>query len=301
MGRYDLTDEQYALLEPELPRNGEKAGHPWNEHRPIINGIFWRLHSGAPWPDIPERYGKWKTIYDRSTWWRRDGRWNRILLALQVKLDAAGAIDWEQWALDGTIVRAHRSAAGAPTEQGWDGDDEPSDHALGRSVGGFSTKVHLVTDGNGVPLDAIVTPGQTHESTQLERMMEHVAIPRASGRTRRRPGKLAADRAYDARRIRRWLRAHGIQPIIPPKRRRGKAKSGRPVTYDQAAYRRRSTIEQCVGWLKECRAVATRYEKVALNYLGLVKLAFIERYLRLLTRPVMATEILYRIVRNSLL
>jgi transposase len=233
MGRYDLTDEQYALIEPELPRNGEKAGHPSNEHRPIINGIFWRLHTGAPWPDIPLRYGKWKTLYDRSTWWRRDGTWNRILLALQVKLDAAGKIDWEQWALDGTIVRAHRSAAGAPTSQGFDGADEPQDHALGRSVSGFSTKIHLLTDGTGVPLDAIVTPGQTHESTQVETVMEQVAIPRASGRIRRRPRRLAADRAYDARRIRRWLRKHGIQLIIPPKRRSGKTKRGRPVTYDR--------------------------------------------------------------------
>jgi transposase len=114
--------------------------------------------------------------------------------------------------------------------------------------------------------------------------MEQVALPRASGRQRRRPKRLAADRAYDAQRIRHWLRARGVQPVIPPRRRKGKPKRGRPVTYNKEFYRRRATIEQCVGWLKECRAVATRYEKLALNYLGLVKLAFIERYLRLLSR-----------------
>jgi transposase len=283
MERYDLTDAHFALIEPELPTNDGKIGHPWNPHRAIINGIFWRLHAGAAWPDIPERYGKWKTIYDRYTWWRRNGTWDRILKALQVKLDALGAIDWEQWALDGTIVRAHRVAAGAPKD-GHDGPAEPSHHALGRSVGGFSTKIHLLSDGNGLPLDACLTPGQTHESTQVETVLEQVAIPRASGRVRRRPRRLAADRAYDAQRIRHWLRLRGICPVIPPKRRTGKRKRGRPVTYNREYYRRRSTIEQCVGWLKECRAVATRYEKVALNYLGLVKLAFIERYLRLLTR-----------------
>jgi len=114
--------------------------------------------------------------------------------------------------------------------------------------------------------------------------MEQVAIPRASGRIRRRPRRLSADRGSDAQRIRDWLRLHAIQPIIPPRRRTGKRKRGRPVSYDRVRYRHRSAIEQCVGWLKECRAVATRYEKLALNYLGLVKLAFIERYLRLLTR-----------------
>jgi transposase len=283
MGRYDLTDAHFALIEPELPSNGGKTGHPWNPHRPIINGIFWRLHTGAPWPDIPERYGKWQTIYDRYTWWRRDGTWDRILKALQIKLDAQGLIDWEQWALDGTVVRAHRVAAGA-AQDGCDGPDEPPDHALGRSVGGFSTKIHLLSDGNGLPLDAHLTPGQTQESTQVETVMEQVVIRRASGRVRRRPRRLIADRGYDAQRIRHWLRNHGIKPIIPPRRRKGKPKRGRPVSYDRVLYRRRSTIEQCVGWLKECRAVATRYEKLALNYLGLVKLAFIERYLRLLTR-----------------
>lgn len=288
MGRYDLTDEEYALIAPELPTNEGKVGRPWGEHRRVINGIFWRLHTGAPWPDIPERYGPWKTLHDRYTWWRRNGTWDRILKALQVKLDANGQIDWEQWGLDGTIVRAHRSAAGAPRDEGWDGADEPRDHALGRSAGGFTTKIHLLSDSNGVPLDAQLTPGQTHESTQVETVLEHVALPRASGRIRSRPRRLAADRAYDAKRIRKYLRARGIQPIIPPKRRTGRRKRGRPVSYDRVAYRRRSTLEQCAGWLKECRAVATRYEKLALNYLGMVKLAFIERYLRLLTRPHLA-------------
>jgi transposase len=118
MGRYELTDEQYALIEPELPTNDGKIGHPFDPHLPIINGIFWRLHSGAAWPDIPERYGKWKTIYDRYTTWRRNGTWDRILKALQAKLDAQGNIDWDQWSLDGTIVRAHRVAAGARKKGG---------------------------------------------------------------------------------------------------------------------------------------------------------------------------------------
>lgn len=283
MGRYDLTDEQYALIEPELPTNTRKTGHPWNPHRPIIDGIFWRLRTGAPWPDIPARYGPWKTLHDRYTWWRRNGTWDRILRALQLKLDEAGLIDWEQWGIDGTIVRAHRAAAGAPKAEGWDGGAEPRDHALGRSAGGHSTKIHVLTDSKGLPLEAHLTPGQNHESTQFERVVDAVAVPRVKGR-RRRPLRLAADRAYDAKRIRRWLRAKRIQAIIPPRRRTGKPKPGRPVTYDKVRYRLRATTEQAIGWLKECRAVATRYEKLALNYLGLVKLAMIERYLRILTR-----------------
>jgi len=283
MGRHELSDAAYALIEPLLPLNDGKTGRPWSPHRPIINGILWRLHTGAQWRDIPERYGSCKTIYDRYVWWRRDGTWDRIIAALQLQLDTRGLIDTDQWAIDGTMVRAHRGAAGAQ-KKNWDGDDEPADHALGRSVGGFSTKIHLVADRTGVPLAVSLTGGQVHESTQVEMLMDSVAIPRANGRVRRRPRRLAADRAYAAKRIRQWLRHRGIRAVIPARRRTGKRKPGRPPSYNRAHYRDRSAIEQCVGWLKECRAVATRFEKLALNYLGLVKLACMERHLRLLTR-----------------
>lgn len=139
-------------------------------------------------------------------------------------------------------------------------------------------------DRNGLPLGVLLTPGQTHESTQFELLLTSVEVPRASAWARRRPKRVAADRGYDAQRIRHWLRRRGMQPVIPPIRRRGKRKRGRPVSYNRDFYRERSAIEQCVGWLKEYRAVATRYEKLALNYLGLLKLAMIRRYLRLLSR-----------------
>lgn len=131
MGRYDLTDEQYALIEPHLPSNTKQVGHPYGAHRPIINGICWRLHTGAPWPDIPERYGNWKTIYDRYTTWRREGIWDRVMQALQRKLDEEGLIDYDQWGLDGTVVRAHRAAAGARKKEGLMREKNPQTTPLG--------------------------------------------------------------------------------------------------------------------------------------------------------------------------
>ena len=71
------------------------------------------LPTGCQWRDIPERYGPWQTIYDRYVRWRRDGTWDRILQALQVKLDEQGKLAWEQWSLDSPSIRAHRAAAGA--------------------------------------------------------------------------------------------------------------------------------------------------------------------------------------------
>jgi transposase len=113
MRRYELTDEQFALLEPYLPTLGPQGGHPWNEHRSILNGLFWKLRSGAPWRDIPERYGPWSTIYDRYRTWCQEGRFVCMLVALRATLDALGLLDWEQWWVDSTNIRASRVAAGA--------------------------------------------------------------------------------------------------------------------------------------------------------------------------------------------
>ena len=282
MRRYELTDTQFELLKPYFPPSGT-VGHPWAEHRRVLNGIFWKLRTGAPWRDTPERYGPWQTLYDRFVWWRRDGTWNRMLEALQTELDATGQLDWEQWNIDGTSIRATRASAGARAD-GQD-SDEPSDHALGRAVGGFSSKLHLVSDGTGRPLNATLTKGQAHESTQFEATVAPIAIKRRrTNRMRRHPKRFAGDRAYHAKRIRQWLRRRGIGVVIPARRTKAKKpKRGRPFSYNAQHYRGRNVIERCVGWLKEYRSIATRFDKLAVNYLMMVKLGFLMRYLRLLT------------------
>jgi len=140
----------------------------------------------------------------------------------------------------------------------------------------------LLCDGNGIPLAALLTAGQAHEAPHFEPLLTSVAIRRSSGQVRRRPQRLAGDKAYHARHIRQWLRQHGIQAVIPPKQDKGKRRPGRPVTYNKAAYRQRNGIERCIGWLKQRRSFATRFEKLAVNYLTMVQLAFIQRYLRIL-------------------
>jgi len=155
--------------------------------------------------------------------------------------------------------------------------DEPEDHALGRSRGGFGSKFHLVTDGAGLPLAVEVSAGQAHESTYFEPVMNAVRIPRVAGRPRTRPGALAGDKGYSYGWIREWLREHKIRAVIP--RRSNERQDGR-MAFDREAYRRRNVVERCVGWLKECRRIATRFEKLALNFLAMLKLAIIEQYLR---------------------
>ncbi len=119
MARYDLTDEEWAALQPLLPpeRSG-KAGNPYRSHRDVLNGIFWILRSGAPWRDLPERYGPWTTIYDRFRRWRNEGLFQRMLNALEAQARCAKRIDFEFSAVDGSTIRAHKSAAGARKKKG---------------------------------------------------------------------------------------------------------------------------------------------------------------------------------------
>lgn len=117
MRRYELTDEAWARLEPLLPSN-RRRGHPWSDHRTVLNGILWVLHTGAPWRDVPGRYGPWKTVYNRFRRWSRDGTFLRMLQALQLRLDEKGRIDWSLWCVDGSSIRASRAAAGAGKKGG---------------------------------------------------------------------------------------------------------------------------------------------------------------------------------------
>ena len=113
MKRHELTDEQWALVEPHLPRSTALTGRPPSDRRTQLNAIFWILCTGAPWRDLPERLGPWQTAYDHFRNWRKSGVFAAIIDALQVKLDNKGKIDWELWCVDGAIVRAARAAAGA--------------------------------------------------------------------------------------------------------------------------------------------------------------------------------------------
>ena len=113
MKRHALTDEQWLLVEPLIPPKSARTGRPPRQPRVMLEGMFWILGTGAPWRDLPERFGPWQTVYDHFSRWRRDGVLTAIVEALQVKLDEKGLIDWELWCVDGASVRASRAAAGA--------------------------------------------------------------------------------------------------------------------------------------------------------------------------------------------
>ena len=111
--RGELTDQEWERLEPLLPPERPERGRPNVEHRRIINGIVWRERTGAPWRDLPERYGPWSTVYSRFWRWREAGIWERIFAAIQQQADQAGEVDSSVQFVDGTVIRAHQHAAGA--------------------------------------------------------------------------------------------------------------------------------------------------------------------------------------------
>ena len=120
-------------------------------------------------------------------------------------------------------------------------------------------------------MGAIVTAGQAHESKQFEAVMDTVRV-----RRRRRPAAVAGDKGYSYARIRRWLKQRGIEAVIPNRSDQSSVK------INKRKYKGRNVIERCIGWLKCCRRIATRYEKLATHFLAMVKLAMIQRCLRIL-------------------
>ncbi|GAA2467611.1 IS5 family transposase [Streptomyces mauvecolor] len=255
MGRGDLTDEQWAALELLLPK-GTKAGRPpvW-PRRQLIDGKRFRVRTGVPWRDVPVEYGPWGRIYDLFRRWQRNGTWYRILTRLQSLADAKGAITWDL-SVDSTVCRAHQHAAGARKQGDLQKEPpggvvtEPGDHGLGRSRGGFTTKLHLAVEQGQKPMSIVVTAGQRGDSPQFEPVLAKVRVPRLGpGRPRIRPNRVRADKAYASRKNRAYLRRRGIRCTIPDKadqaRNRQKlgSRGGRPPHFDPADYRERHAVE----------------------------------------------------------
>ena len=132
----------------------------------------------------------------------------------------------------------------------------------------------MICDGKGLPLKVLASAGQSHESKYFEKLAENVKRSGKVGQPVKYPEKYAGDKGYSCQRIRLWLKSKKIEDVIPTKEN-----EKRDPYFNKRAYKRRNVVERCIGWLKENRRIATRYEKLSVHYLGMVKIGMILRYL----------------------
>lgn len=208
----------------------------------FLEAMYWISRTGAQWRELPKDYGNWNSIFKRFNNWSKKQIWDALLKF------CAQDPDLEYIMIDATIVRAHACAAGY-------GDQEVQ--GLGRSKGGFTSKVHAKVDALGNPLQFIVTSGQRNDITQADILLEDVT-----------DAYVIADRGYDSKDLRKKLKKQKCEPVIPTK-----SNSKSPYEYDRHIYKERHLIECFFSKIKHFRRVFSRFDKSARNYLAF--LAFV--------------------------
>jgi transposase len=273
MSRHNLTDWEWKSIRVFLPaeRSGS-VGRPWVSHRKVIDGILWVLCSGGRWKDVPAEFGNHKTIYNRFYRWTQEGMWKRIVNRLLHRLDALGKVDRSLWCVDSSVIRAHRVASGARRGK-LSNEENARKNALGRSKGGYSTKIHIATDAKGLPLGVTATPGQCGETPELENLFS--SVPLKMHHKWKRPKAIAGDKAYSAKSTRNDLNIKGIKAVIPKRENEKRNKR-----FAKKLYKKRNIVERVIGWLKESRRIATRYDKKIDCYLAMIHIAMIRMLLK---------------------
>lgn len=171
---------------------------------------------------------------------------------------------------------------GVPQAVGKRGCGRTGRSALGRSRGGYSTKIHLICDVTGCPIHFELSAGQVHENTTLVDLLNNIDGEMTTGKRDpvAWPMAIAGDKGYRANWIDEMLLEIGVTPVIPSKE--NEDRDARPVQFNKDQYRQRNIVERLIGWLKECRCVFARFEKTAINFSGMIKMAFIQRYLKII-------------------
>ncbi|TKB60006.1 MAG: IS5 family transposase [Nitrospira sp.] len=251
----EITDAQYRQIEPCLPT---PRGNVTLDNLRVLNAILYVAEQGCKWRGLPKRFGNWHTIYTRMNRWSKSGVLDRVFAQLQqaqmirVKLEAV--------ALDSTIVKVHPDGTGAFKKNGR--------QALGRSRGGWTTKIHLVAADARTALTFALSPGQAHDAPEGRKLLQRFG-------KRSCPIPLLMDRAYEGDETRGWPWSSGMCRWCPPKHNRLA-----PWEYDRALYTRRNEIEGLFRRLKGFRRLFSRFDKLDVMFIAFINFALIVDGLR---------------------
>ena len=226
-----MSNDEWAFFERFILAVRSPNGRKPTNHRLVLDGIFWIARTGSPWRDLPEEFGKWSSVYRQFRRWTLARLWEQILEALNESRIVPDALQM-----------------------------------IGRSRGGFTTKIHLRVNAAGLPMRTEITAGQTSDYLGFDLVMAD-NLPE--------PSVLLADRGYDSDNIRKTMEVRDVVPVIPMRKTRKLR-----VAVDRRLYRLRNLVERCFNKLKNARRVATRYDKTAESFLGFIDITSIRLWLR---------------------
>jgi len=244
MEKYYITDEAFEKIFMYL--RGIKGVYckKLGKTRKFLEGVFFIMRTGAQWIELPRSYGNYKSIHKRFLAWAKKDIWNKVLAHFAKDCDS------ESFLIDGSVIRAHACASGYQK-------DSQEEQALGRSKGGFTTKIHALVDALGLPIRFILTPGQSSEIKQAPKLIEGIT-----------QANILGDKAFDCDDFINQILSQNCQAVIPPRSNR---KVQRQVDYD--LYKERHLIECFFSKVKHFRRIFSRFDKMAVAYMGFLAFA----------------------------
>jgi transposase len=245
----DLTEARWKVMKKFIPQDGrreDRRGRPWSDQRRAFNGILWILRTGAPWQDLPERYGAYQTVHRRFQHWRKQGVIEAVLQGLARDLHKRGGLDLSECFLDGSFSAAR-----------------PGGFKVGKTKRGKGCKIMAIGDAHGLPIAIHTETAAPAEVKLVEATLSKLLVPE-------KPLRIIADKAYDSDPLREQLLEEEILLVAP--HRRGRTKPSFNDGRWLRRYRKRWKIERLFAWLHNFRRLVVRWEYHAENYLAFLQL-----------------------------